>query len=147
MWSRLKRLFVRPPAAPDPYAETFRFDDAGFTRALGVPNGTGRRQSWPWDAVCEFGFRFTPALFPDPWYGDYMEGLWYLRVIEDGTPMAVEFGQEHLDADALPPALLRHLPELDLRPLREGLAQAARGPRHFAGEGEWVGWRREPRCA
>jgi len=26
--------------------------------------------------------------------------------------------------------------------LRAGLATAARGPRHFEGEGEWVAWRR-----
>lgn len=147
MWSRLKRLFVPRPAPPDPYAETVHFDEAGFTRALGPSEAGGRRQSWPWEAVCEFGFRFTPAIFPDPWYGDYMEGLWYLRVIEDGAPMAVEFGQDLLDAEALPPALLRHLPGLDLRVLREGLAVAAHGPRHFDGEGEWVAWRRVPHCA
>ena len=29
MWSLLKRLLVGPPAPPDPYAETIRFDDTG----------------------------------------------------------------------------------------------------------------------
>ncbi|PJM70181.1 hypothetical protein [Achromobacter ruhlandii] len=147
MWSLLRRLLDGPPAPPDPYAETIQFDDAGFTRALGPADGAGRRQFWPWDDVCEFGFRFTPALFPDPWIGDCMEGLWYLRVRDEGALMAVEFGQEHLDPDALPDALLRHMPGLDRRALRDGLAVAARGPRHFAGEGEWVGWRRDPHCA
>lgn len=147
MWSLLRRLLTGPPAPPDPYAETIRFDETGFTRALGPDGAGGRRQSWPWNDICEFGFRFTPALFPDPWSGDYMEGLWYIRVREAGTLMAVEFGQEHLDPEALPAALLRHMPGLDPQPLRAGLAVAARGPRHFAGEGEWVGWRRAPHCA
>lgn len=47
--------------------------------------------------------------------------------------MAVAFGQEHLDLAALPPALLRHMPELDLQALRERLAVAARGIHHVEG--------------
>lgn len=147
MWSLLKRLFVGPPAPPDPYAETIRFDDTGFTRAMGSEDAGGRRQFWPWEAIHEFGFHFTQAVFPDPWFGDYMEGLWYVRVRDEGSLMAVEFGQEHLDLAALPPALLRHMPGLDLQPLRDGLAVAERGLHHFEGEGTWVAWRRDPHCA
>ena len=36
----------------------------------------------------------------------------------------------------------RNLPGLDMEILRAGHATAARGLRHFKGEGEWVAWRR-----
>lgn len=143
MWSLLKRLLAGPPAPPDPFAETIRFDDAGFTRASDLAQAMKLRQSWPWEDVHEFGFRFAQAAFPDPWSGDYMEGLWYVRVLDDGALMAVEFDQDRLDPDALPPALLQRLPDLDRDALRAGLATAARGPRHFDGAGEWVIWRRD----
>ncbi|WP_255468271.1 hypothetical protein [Achromobacter sp. UMC71] len=142
MWSRLKRLLSGPPAAPDPLAETIRFDDAGFTRTSDLAGAMGLRQSWPWEAVHEFGFRFSQAVFPDPWSGDYMEGLWYVRVQDDGALMAVEFNQDILDPKALPPDLLRHMPGLDRDAMRAALATAARGPRHFDGAGEWVIWQR-----
>jgi len=143
MWSFLKRLLAGPPAPPDPFAETIRFDDAGFTRASELAARMGLRQSWPWEDVHEFGFRFRQAVFPDPWHGDYMEGLWYVRVQDDGALMAVEFDEDVLDAQALPPALLRHMPGLNHEVLRAGLATAKRGPRHFDGAGEWVAWQRD----
>ncbi len=143
MWSRLKRLLSGPPAAPDPFAETIRFDDTGFTRASDLASAMGLRQSWPWQDVHEFGFRFSQAIYPDPWAGDYMEGLWYVRVQDDDALMAVEFNQDILDPDALPPALLRHMPDLNRNALRAGLVAASGGPRHFDGAGEWVIWRRD----
>lgn len=66
MWPLLKQLFTDPSAPPDPYAETIRFDDSSFTRAMGTNATGGRRQFWPWEAIDEFGFHFTEALFPAP---------------------------------------------------------------------------------
>lgn len=143
MWSFIKRLLAGPEPAEDPLKETVSFDDAGLTRSSELARAMGLREFWPWDEIQEFGFRYTRAMYPDPWHGDYMEGLWIVRVPSDGGGlMAMEFDEDALAIDRLPAALLRNLPGLDLDALRAGLAAAARGPRHFEGEGEWVAWRR-----
>ncbi|EHK64545.1 hypothetical protein [Achromobacter arsenitoxydans] len=143
MWSFFKRLLAGPPAPEDPLRETVGFDDAGFTRTGELARAMGLREFWPWSEIHEFGFRYTQALYPDPWAGDYMESLWFVRVPSDGGGlMTMDFDASVLDIDHLPPALLRNLPGLDLDMLRAGLAAAARGRRHDQAEGEWVGWRR-----
>ena len=145
MWSRIKRFLIGPPPPEDPFRKTVRFDDAGFARQCELARAMGLQAFWPWSDVEEFGFAFNKAMFPDPWYGDYMESLWFLRLrCEDGDLMRVDLEEDLLDINHLPPALLRHLPELDVDVLRAGLAVAKRGPRHFDGEGIWVAWRRPP---
>ncbi|MCY1544931.1 hypothetical protein D9M68_808440 [compost metagenome] len=144
MWSFIKRLLAGPTPPEDPLRETVSFDDAGFTRSGELARAMGLREFWPWDEIHEFGFRYTQAMFPDPWSGDYMEGLWLVRVPSDGGGlMAMEFDQTVLDIDRLPSALLRNLPGLDMDALRAGLSAASRGPRNFGEEGEWIAWRRE----
>lgn len=143
MWSFIKRLLAGSTPPEDPLRETLSFDDAGFTRSSELARALGQQEFWPWRDIHEFGFRYTQAVFPDPWFGDYMEGLWFLRVPSDGGGlMALDFDAGVLDIDRLPPALLRNLPGLDLGPLRAGLAVAADGPRNFESAGEWVAWRR-----
>ncbi len=143
MWSFIKRWFAGPPAAEDPLQEIVRFDDAGLTRSGELARAMGLQEFWPWRDIHEFGFVFTQAIYPDPWFGDYMESLWFVRVPTDGGGlMRMDFDERVLDINQLPPALLRNLPGLDMAVLRAGLATAARGLRHFEGEGEWVAWRR-----
>ncbi|KXJ66577.1 hypothetical protein AXY46_09465 [Achromobacter xylosoxidans] len=143
MWSFIKRWFAGPPAAEDPLQEIVRFDDAGLTRSGELARAMGLQEFWPWRDIHEFGFVFTQAIYPDPWFGDYMESLWFVRVPTDGGGlMRMDFDARVLDINQLPPSLLRNLPGLDMDVLRAGLATAARGPRHFEGEGEWVAWRR-----
>ncbi len=143
MWSFIKRLLAGPPAPEDPLREIVRFDDAGFTRTSELARAMNQQDFWPWRDIHEFGFVFTQAIFPDPWFGDHMESLWFVRVPSDGGGlMRLDFDASALDIDHLPPALLRNLPGLDRDVLRAGLATAARGLRHFDGEGEWVAWRR-----
>jgi len=143
MWSFIKRLLTGPAPAEDPLRETLSFDDAGLTRASELLRALRQREFWPWDEIHEFGFRYTQALYPDPWAGDYMEGLWIFRVCGDeGGRMTLEFDQDMLDAERLPDALLRHLPGLDMGALRAGLAAAGRGPHNFEAEGDWIAWRR-----
>lgn len=143
MWSFIKRWFAGPPAAEDPLQEIVRFDDAGLTRSGELARAMGLQEFWPWRDIHEFGFVFTQAIYPDPWFGDYMESLWFVRVPTDGGGlMRMDFDERVLDINQLPPALLRNLPGLDMDVLRAGLATAARGLRHFEGEGEWVAWRR-----
>ncbi|KGD99649.1 hypothetical protein JL37_04605 [Achromobacter sp. RTa] len=143
MWSFIKRLLAGPPPAEDPLRETLRFDDAGLTRSGELLRAMRQREFLPWSEIHEFGFRYAQAMFPDPWSGDYMEGLWLFRVPSDGGGlMAMEFDEAVLDIDRLPPALLRNLPGLDMDTLRTGLAAARRGPRNFEEEGEWIAWRR-----
>lgn len=144
MWSYLKRLLAGPPEPEDPLREVVGFSDAGFTRSSELARAMGLQEFWPWSDIQEFGLRFTRAIYPDPWSGDYMESLWFVRVPSDGGGlMTMDFEQSVLDIDRLPPALLRNLPGLDMDALRAGLATAARGHRHFEGEGEWVAWRRD----
>ena len=143
MWSFIKRLLAGPTPPENPLRETLSFDEAGFTRSSELARALGQQEFWPWRDIHEFGFRYTQAIFPDPWSGDYMEGLWFLRVPTDGGGlMAMEFDEATLDAGRLPPALLRNMPGLDMGALRAGLAAAARGPRNFEDSGEWVAWRR-----
>jgi len=143
MWSFIQRWFAGPPAAEDPLQEIVRFDDAGLTRSGELARAMGLQEFWPWRDIHEFGFVFTQAIYPDPWFGDYMESLWFVRVPTDGGGlMRMDFDERVLDINQLPPALLRNLPGLDMDVLRSGLATAARGLRHFEGEGEWVAWRR-----
>jgi hypothetical protein len=131
MWSFIKRLLAGPTPPQDPLRETLSFDEAGFTRSSELARALGQREFWPWSEIHEFGFRYTQAVFPDPWSGDYMEGLWFLRVPSDGGGlMAMEFDEATLDAERLPPALQRNM------------AAAARGPRNFEDSGDWVAWRR-----
>ena len=147
MWSRLKRFLNGPPPPEDPLRETVRFDDAGLTRESELARAMGIQEFWPWSDIHEFGFVFTQAMYPDPWFGDYMESLWFVRVPSDGGGlMRMDLDERVLDIDHLPPALLRNLPGLDMEVLRAGRATAARGLRHFDGAGEWVAWRREA-CA
>lgn len=144
MWSLIKRWFAGPPAPEDPLQEIVRFDEAGLTRSGELARAMGLQESWPWHDIHEFGFAFTQAIYPDPWFGDHMESLWFVRVrTEDGSLMRMEFDERVLDIEHLPPALLRHMPGLDMDVLRAGLATAAHGFRHFEGEGEWVAWRRD----
>lgn len=144
MWSFIKRWFAGPPAAEDPLQEIVRFDDAGLTRSGELARAMGLQEFWPWRDIHEFGFVFTQAIYPDPWFGDYMESLWFVRVAnEDGGLMRMEFDERVLDIGNLPPALLRNMPGLDMDVLRAGLATAQRGLRHYEGEGEWVAWRRD----
>lgn len=143
MWSRLKRFLNGPPPPEDPLRETVRFDDAGLTRESELARAMGIQEFWPWSDIHEFGFVFTEAMYPDPWIGDHMESLWFVRVPTDGGGlMRMDLDERVLDIDRLPPALLRNLPGLDLDVLREGRATAARGLHHFQGAGEWVAWRR-----
>lgn len=144
MWSFIKRLLAGPPTPEDPLREIVRIDDAGVTRTSELTRAMGLQEFWPWSDIHEFGFLFTQAIYPDPWFGDYMDSLWFVRVPSDGGGLRLlDFDQAWLDIDRLPPALLRNLPGLDMDTLRAGLATAKRGLRHYDGEGEWVGWRRD----
>lgn len=143
--SCIKRFLAGPPVPDDPFRKIVRFDDAGFTRQSEWARGLGLQEFWPWSDVYEFGFAFSQAVYPDPWFGDYMESLWFLRLrCKDGDMMREDLEADLLDVDHLPAALLAHLPGLDIDVLRAGLAVASRGLRHYEGEGEWVAWRREP---
>ncbi|KAG1251613.1 hypothetical protein G6F65_018275 [Rhizopus arrhizus] len=132
MWSCLKRFLNGPPPPEDPLRETVRFDDAGLTRESELARAMGIQEFWPWSDIHEFGFVFTQAMYPDPWFGDYMESLWFVRVPTDGGGlMRMDLDERVLDIDHLPPALLRNLPG---RVLAWGLRAAilplrlARGP-------------------
>jgi hypothetical protein len=139
----LKRLFSGPEPPPvEPDGEVIRFDDAGFTRSSHLIRSMGWRQSWSWKEITAFGFAFSPAMFPDPWFGDYMESQWFFTVTSENGPEHIYFDVTWLDLDHLPPALLDQMQGLDLHELRQGLNSAAVGFHNYEGEGRWIGWQR-----
>ncbi|UGY09713.1 hypothetical protein [Phyllobacterium pellucidum] len=141
MWHLLKKMITRPEPPPaEADGEVMHFHDQGFTRTSHLTRSMGWRQSWSWNEVTAFGFTFTPAMFPDPWFGDYMESQWFFTVDDGERKEHIYFDVTWLDLDCLPPGLLDRMPDLDLDMLREGLQTAALGPRHFAGDGRWIGW-------
>lgn len=147
MWRLLKRLFgseaASAPAADD--REMIRIDAQGFHRSTPATRSMRWREEWSWDEIDGFGFSFKPALFPDPWFGDYMESEWFFIVSSGSGPEKIHFDVTWLDIDRLPAALVENMPDIDLGKLRTGLATAARGPQHYEGEGEWLAWSRPKR--
>jgi hypothetical protein len=143
MWQLLKKIISRPEPPPvEPDGEVIRFDDTGFSRSSHLIRSMGWRQSWRWDEITGFGFAFSPAMFPDPWFGDYMESQWFFTVTSENGPEHIYFDVEWLDINHLPPPLLRHMQGLDVHVLRQGLNAAAVGFHNYEGEGQWIGWQR-----
>ncbi|ATU90569.1 hypothetical protein [Phyllobacterium zundukense] len=143
MWQLLKRLFSGPEPPPVQLdSEVMRFDEAGFTRSSHLIRSMGWRQSWRWDEITAFGFVFSPAMFPDPWFGDTMESQWFFTVKGETGPEHIYFDSVWLDIDHLPTALLQQMPGLDLDELKRGLNVAAVGFHNYEGEGRWIGWQR-----
>ena len=143
MWQLLRKMFAGPEPPPvEPDGEAIYFDDNGFTRSSQLIRTMGWRQTWCWDDINAFGFAFSPAMFPDPWFGDYMESQWFFTVKGETGPENIYFGVEWLDIDFLPTVLLEHMPGIDLEELRRGLATAAVGFHNYEGAGQWIGWHR-----
>ncbi|MDR6631310.1 hypothetical protein J2X72_000081 [Phyllobacterium sp. 1468] len=143
MWRLLKRLFYRPASSSvEPDSEVIHFDERGFSRSSHLTRTMNWRQSWRWDEITAFGFDFSPSMFPDPWFGDVMEGRWFFAVTSESGPEHIYFDQTWLDIDHLPPVLVQNLPGLDLDEVRQGLIVAAGGFHNYAGEGRWIGWQR-----
>ncbi|SDO79867.1 hypothetical protein [Phyllobacterium sp. OV277] len=143
MWRLLKKLFSGPePSTVTTDSEVIRFDQTGFTRSSQLIRDMGWREHWNWDEIDGFGFSFKQAMFPDPWFGDYMESEWFIIVENENGPEHIYFDADWLNIDNLPPALLQNMPDLDRDELRKGLHNAAGGFHYYAGEGQWVGWQR-----
>lgn len=143
MWRLLKQLFggkTSPPAPDDDGSQIIRFDDEGFHRSSKIVRSMGWRQDWSWNEITGFGFSFSPAIYPDPWFGDYMEAEWFITVQSEAGPEDIFFDAAWLNINRLPAALVKNMPGLNDEPLREGLAAAAGGYHNYEGEGRWVGW-------
>ncbi len=142
MWQLLKRILSGPEPPPvETDGEVMHFDDNGFTRSSHLTRSMGWRQSWRWEEITAFGFAFSPSMFPDPWFGDYMESQWFFAVNNENRPETIYFDVAWLDLDHLPPGLLAQTPGLDIEELRCGL-RAAAGFHNHEGEGRWIGWQR-----
>ncbi|WP_188344140.1 hypothetical protein [Phyllobacterium sp. 628] len=143
MWRLLKKLFSGPEPSPaETGSETIRFDETGFTRSSNLIRDMGWREHWRWDEINGFGFSFKQAMFPDPWFGDYMESEWFIVVENENGPEYIYFDADWLDINHLPSALLQNLPDLNTEELRRGLNNAAGGFHYYDGEGQWIGWQR-----
>lgn len=144
MWQRVKRLFHQRTRSRvvSPDREVIQFDARGFTRSSELIRALGIQETWPWAQLMEFGFHVGPALFPDPWIGEYMEAQWFVQVQNAEGLERIFFELDALDIDRLPPHLLVNLPGLDMAALRHGLKTARGGWRACKQAGEWIGWRR-----
>jgi len=143
MWHLLKKIITGPEPPPvEADGEAMHFDDQGFTRSTHLARSMGWRQSWRWSEVSAFGFAFAPAMFPDPWFGDYMESQWFFIVSSGNRSEHIYFDVAWLDLDDLPRGLIDHMPDLDREELRRGLQAAAGGAYNHRGEGRWIGWQR-----
>jgi hypothetical protein len=98
---------------------------------------------WPWPVVLEFGLSVHQAMYPDPWFGDYMEAEWFFTVDHDGRPQRFFFDVEYFSVDTLPAILAGKLPGFDKEALREGWKQYRAGFRNFKGAGQWLAWQSE----
>ena len=141
MWHLLKKIITGPQPPPvESDGEAMHFDEQGFTRSTQLTRSMGWRQSWRWKEVSAFGFAFTPAMFPDPWFGDYMESQWFFTVSNGERTEHIYFDVAWLDLDNLPRGLLERMPDLDTEELRSGLQAAAGGAYNHQNEGRWIGW-------
>ncbi len=138
--SRLLGLRAAPEAQS---GECIDLDEDGVVRTWRDHEGRPYSQErWPWAQLRGFGFSIQEAVFPDPWFGPYVEAEWLLIVADEDGEQRLYLPQARLRLDRLPQPL-RHLPGLDPEPLRHALREAGKGSRHFAGTGEWMAWRRQ----
>jgi len=142
MWRLMKRWLSKPPPVEPDGEVILRIDESGFMRSSHLIRTMGWREHWGWDEIVGFGFAFSPAMFPDPWFGDCMESQWFFTVKSAKGEEHVYFDAEWIDVNRLPPALVRNMPGLNTNELRRGLAAAAVGFHNFEGEGRWIGWQR-----
>jgi len=142
MWQWLKKKIGRKSKNKS-IQDEIHLDDAGIY----CLNWMSRSNQWPvlwqWNVILEFGFSFHEAIFPDPWFGKYMEANWFFTVEHTDGPQRIFFEPDTFSIDKLPELLLQKLPGLDVEVLKRGWCQYRIGERNFKGAGQWLAWKSE----
>jgi hypothetical protein len=140
MWPGLKRFFGFKKPDETKLENCFRLSEEGiYFRAWLNLN----EQLWPWDSVREFGLSVHQAIYPAPWFGDYMEAEWFFTVESGEGPRRFFFEVEHFSIQNLPKILDYKLAGFDRSALAQGWKEHLGGLRNYKGEGQWLAWRKE----
>ena len=140
MWQRLKHwISGEPPAIILPLNE-LRLSNEGVYYSSQTPQWP---ELWPWSSVREFGLSVHPAIYPDPWFGDYMEAEWFFTVEHSQGPLRFFFDIDYFSMESLPIILLEKLTGFDKSALEQGWKEYRAGLRNFEGEGQWLAWKKE----
>ncbi|MEO8001557.1 MAG: hypothetical protein ABI644_06745 [Arenimonas sp.] len=136
----LTRIFGRKPKTVSTRDEV-HFSEEGIYYLSWMSRSQQWPTLWPWPVVLEFGLSFHQAIYPDPWFGNYMEAEWFFTVDHDGNPQRIFFDVDYFSIDELPVILNEKLSGFDKAALKEGWKEYRAGLRNFKGEGQWPAWR------
>jgi len=143
MWQWLKHWVAgEKPVTTSPKNE-FRLSDEGIYYSSWI----SQSQQWPellsWEWVREFGMSVHQAMYPDPWFGDYMKAEWFFTVEHSQGPQRFFFDIDYFSIESLPTILPEKLAGFDRLALEQGWKEYRAGPRNFEGEGQWLAWKQE----
>ncbi len=141
MWQWLKQWLLGRNSQLPLRQPTVRLSEAGVYHRAWISQSS--EQLWPWDSVREFGLSIHPAIYPDPWFGNYMETEWFFTVEDSDGHQRFFFDVEYFSFETLPVILNEKLPGFDRAALQEGWRQHQAGERNFKGAGQWLAWKKD----
>ena len=80
MWQWLKHWVSRKNPMTTSPSNELRLSDEGFYYSSWMSQSQPCPELWPWASVTEFGLSVHQAIYPHPWFGDYMEAEWFFTV-------------------------------------------------------------------
>jgi hypothetical protein len=143
MWQYLQNFFKAKHSSDELKPARLWFSEEGIHYSASWVQHEFSPQLWRWPLICEFGLSVDEAIYPDPWYGNYMETEWFFTLMQDGRPVRVLFEVELLSPEKLPDMLLEKLPGLSVDSLMLGWKEHSKGYKNFDGAGDWLGWTRQ----
>ncbi|MGH8049355.1 MAG: hypothetical protein ACREPB_01695 [Arenimonas sp.] len=138
----IKRIFICEKPVIASSQDGIRLSDDGLHFSSWMSRYAQWPELWPWTEVCEFGISVHQAIYPDPWFGDYMEAEWFFTVQHSEGPQRLFFDIEHFSIDKLPHLLFEHLPGFDKTVLQAGWKEYRAGLRNYQGAGQWLAWQK-----
>jgi hypothetical protein len=143
MWQWLKHWITgKNPVTSSPSNE-FRLSDEGIYYSSWMSQTQQRPELWAWESIREFGLSIHQAIYPDPWFGDYMEAEWFFTVEHSQGPQRFFFDIDCFSKDSLPIILSEKLSGFDKLALEQGWKEYRAGLRNFKGEGQWLAWKKK----
>jgi hypothetical protein len=140
MWQWLKHWLTGKGSIIVPLPDAIRVCEEGvYYRAW----TSQPEQLWPWEILREFGLSVHQAIYPDPWFGEYMEAQWFITVQDSDGPRRLFFEVDQLSMDSLPAILFEKLPGFDKNVLRTGWQHYQAGPKNYEGAGQWLAWQKK----
>jgi len=143
MWKWLKDWFAGKKPVTKSLKNKLRFSDEGIYYSNWMSQTQQWPELWPWASVTEFGLSVHQAIYPDPWFGDYMEAEWFFTVENDEGPQRFFFDIDYFSMDSLPIILPEKLAGFDNSALEQGWKEYRAGLRNFEGKGQWLAWQKQ----